>query len=113
MKLTRTEETPPGIKLPKSVLRWVALGLVVRSTIVVIVLLLVIGYTVVFLIPAMRGIPILPKGLFKLAALFIGNERATRLEFVVQKGTETFSLAASAILRRNALALILKALGLT
>jgi uncharacterized protein (TIRG00374 family) len=88
-------------------------AVVIGSTIVVIVLLLVIGYTVVFLIPAMRGIPILPKGLFKFAALFIGNERARRLELVVQKGTETFSLAASQILRRNALALILKTLGLT
>ena len=88
-------------------------AVVIGSTIVVVVLLLVIGYTVVFLIPAFRGIPILPKGLFKFAAIFIGNERARSLEIVVQKGTETFSLAASAILRRDALALILKAVGLT
>src|SRR5437870_9084524 len=40
MKLTRTEETPPGIKLPKSVLRWVALGLVVSSAVVGIITIL-------------------------------------------------------------------------
>ncbi len=85
----------------------------IASTIVVVVLIVVVGYTVVFLIPALRGIPMIPQKVYRFAAFFIGDERARRLEIVVQKGTETFSLAAGAILRKDALTLILEAVGLT
>ncbi len=86
---------------------------VIALTIVLVVFVLVTGYSVFFVIPALRGIPKVPHKLFALAAFFIGGEAAGRLEIVVQKGAETFSLAAAGMLRKDALPLILKAAGLT
>jgi glycosyltransferase 2 family protein len=82
-------------------------------TIVVVVPLLVIGYSVFFVIPALRGIPKIPHRLFAFVAIFIGGERARRLEASVQRGTVAFSLAAGGTLRRDLLPLVLKAVGLT
>jgi glycosyltransferase 2 family protein len=86
---------------------------VLASTILVIVLLLVVGYSVFFLVPAFRGIPRIPRRLFRFAGFFIGWPRAARLEKAVEKGSVNFSLAARAILRREALPTILYALALT
>ncbi len=86
---------------------------VLASTILVIVLLLVVGYSIFFLVPAFRGIPKIPGRLFRFAGLFIGGPRATRLEKAVQEGSVNFSLAARAILSRDALPTILYALVLT
>jgi hypothetical protein len=85
---------------------------VLASTIFVVVLLLVIGYSVFFLVPAFRGIKV-PRKLFRFASLFIGGPRATRLEKAVQEGSVNFSQAARAVLRRDALPTILYALVLT
>jgi glycosyltransferase 2 family protein len=86
---------------------------VLASTILVIVLLLVVGYSIFFLVPAFRGIPRIPGKLFRFAGFFVGWQRATRLEKAVQEGAVNFSLAARAILRRDALPTILYALALT
>ncbi|MDA4128995.1 MAG: flippase-like domain-containing protein [Thaumarchaeota archaeon] len=86
---------------------------VIASTIVVVVLLLVTGYSIFFVIPAIRGIPKIPGKLFRFAAFFIGGPRANQLEKVVQESAVNFSLAARAILKKDALPVILEALGLT
>jgi uncharacterized protein (TIRG00374 family) len=86
---------------------------VIAVSIVGIVSVLVIGYTVFFLIPALRGIPKIPHRLFVVVASIVGDERARRLEVVAQERTRTFSLAAGSILRKDALPLILKTLALT
>jgi uncharacterized protein (TIRG00374 family) len=86
---------------------------VIAVSIVAIVSVLVVGYTVFFLIPALRGIPKIPHRLFVVVASIIGKERARRLEAVAQERTRTFSLAAGSILRKDALPLILKTLVLT
>jgi hypothetical protein len=85
---------------------------VLASTILVVVSLLVVGYTLFFLIPAVRGIKV-PGRLFRFAGRFIGGPRATQLEKAVQEGSVNFSLAARAVLRRDALPTILYALALT
>ncbi len=86
---------------------------VIAGSIVAVVSVLVVGYTVFFLIPALRGIPKIPHRLFAVAATMIGDERARRLEEVAQQRTQTFSLAAGSILRRDALPLVLKTLVLS
>jgi uncharacterized protein (TIRG00374 family) len=86
---------------------------VLASTIVAVVLLLVIGYSIFFLIPALRGVPKIPRRVFSFAAYFIGEARAVQLEKVVREGSENFSLAARAILKKDALPVILMALALT
>ena len=73
----------------------------------------VVGYTVFFLIPAVRGIAKIPHRLFVFAEYFVGHERAKNFEVVAQERARTFSLAAASILRREALPLILKTAGLT
>jgi glycosyltransferase 2 family protein len=85
----------------------------IASTILVVVSLLVVGYSVFFLVPAFRGIPKIPRRLFRFAGLFIGGPRAARLEKTVQEGSVNFSLAARATLKKEALPTILYALGLT
>jgi uncharacterized protein (TIRG00374 family) len=86
---------------------------VLASTILVIVLLLVFVYSIFFLVPAFRGIPKIPERLFRFAGLFIGGPRSTRLERAVQEGSVNFSLAARAILRRDALPTFLLTFALT
>ncbi len=86
---------------------------VIGSTIVVIVFLLVVGYTVFFLVPALRGIPKIPRRLFDFAGIFVGGPRARRFEAVVQASARDFSQASRAVLKKDALPVILKAVGLT
>ncbi len=86
---------------------------VIAVSIVAIVSVLVVGYTVFFLIPALRGIPKIPHRLFAVAASLIGDARARRLEEVAQERTRTFSLAAGSILRKDALPLVFKTLALS
>ncbi len=86
---------------------------VLASTILVIVLVAVIGYSFFFLIPALRGLPKVPEGLVKFFGRFIGAPRAERLAKSVQEGSVNFSLAARAILSRDALPTIFNALILT
>ena len=86
---------------------------VLASTIFAVVLIVVIGYSIFFLIPAIRGIPKVPGRLFRFAGIFIGETRAARLEKTVQMGAVDFSLAAHAILRRDILPTIVYSLVLT
>jgi uncharacterized protein (TIRG00374 family) len=85
---------------------------VIGVSIVAVVFVLVAGYTLLFLLPALRGVAI-PHRIFAFAAHIVGRERARNFEIVAQKSARTFSLAAASILRRDALPLILKSIGLT
>jgi uncharacterized protein (TIRG00374 family) len=86
---------------------------VIAVSIVATVSVLVLGYTVFFLIPALRGIPKIPHRLFAIMASIIGEEKARHLEQVAQERARTFSLAAGSILRKDATPLIFKTLALT
>jgi len=86
---------------------------VIGSTIAAIVIFQLVLYSTVFLIPALRGIPLFPKSFLKIAQYFVGGNRAKTLEERVNKATKTFSLSARSILKHDALPTILKAMLLT
>lgn len=88
-------------------------AVVIGSTIAIVVLLLVVGYSVLFLVPALRGVPRIPGKLISFAAYFIGGARAKRFESVFHEGALDFSLAARQVLRRDALPAVLETLALT
>ena len=52
----------------------------IGSTIAAIVIFQIIFYSIIFLIPALRGIPAFPKPLFKVAEYFVGGSKAKILE---------------------------------
>jgi len=85
----------------------------IGSSIAAIVIFQIIFYSIIFLIPALRGIPAFPKRLFKVAEYFVGGSKAKTLEQRVNHATRTFSLSARSILKQDALPIILKALALT
>ena len=86
---------------------------IIASTIAGIVIFQLIIYTTIFLIPALRGIPLFPKPLFKVAEYFVGGNKAKTLEEKVNRATRTFSLSARSIMKHEALPIILKSLALT
>jgi glycosyltransferase 2 family protein len=85
----------------------------IGSTIAGIVIFQLILYTIIFLIPALRGVPMFPKPLLKVAQYFVGGTRAKSLEDRINNATRTFSVSARSILRHDALPLVLKAFALT
>jgi glycosyltransferase 2 family protein len=86
---------------------------VIGSTIALIVIFQLVLYTTIFLIPALRGIPLFPKPLLKIAQYFVGGTRTKTLEEKVNHATLSFSISARSILRHDALPIVLKALALT
>jgi glycosyltransferase 2 family protein len=86
---------------------------IIGSTIVAIVAFQLIFYTIIFLIPALRGLPVFPSRLFKIAEYFVGGTKAKTLESKINQATKTFSLSARSILKREALPIVLKAAALT
>ncbi|MFI5420567.1 MAG: YbhN family protein, partial [Nitrososphaerales archaeon] len=86
---------------------------IIGSTIVAIVAFQLIFYTIIFLIPALRGLPVFPNRLFKIAEYFVGGTKAKTLESKINQATKTFSLSARSILKREALPIVLKAAALT
>jgi len=85
----------------------------IGSTIATIVIFQLVLYTTIFLIPALRGIPLFPKSFFKVAEYFVGGNKAKTLEERVNRATRTFSVSARSIMRYDALPIILKAFVLT
>ena len=71
----------------------------------VVVILLTAAYTVVFLLPAMRGPLRVPTWMFRVASRLMGRTRARHLMRTFEKGAEGFSVAARAMLRRESLPL--------
>jgi len=84
----------------------------IGSTILIVTLVLVSGYTAIFIIPALRNIKV-PHRLFSVAAFLVGGPKATALYLRAVIGSLNFSLSAHAILTRKNLPLVVKAVGLT
>lgn len=84
----------------------------IGSTIAVIATLLIVGYTLVFIVPALRSLKV-PHHVFSLASLLLGAPRATALYLRAVVGSLNFSLAARAIMNRRTLPVVVKAVGLT
>jgi uncharacterized protein (TIRG00374 family) len=82
------------------------------STIFVISLIVIIGYTILFIIPARRAIKI-PHFVFTIAKYLVGGPKATALYLNAVVGSLNFSVSARAILTRGKLPVALKAVALT
>jgi glycosyltransferase 2 family protein len=87
-------------------------AVVIGSTIAIIATFLIVGYTLVFIVPALRSIKV-PHQVFSLASLVLGAPRATALYLRAVVGSLNFSLAARAIMSRRTLPVVIKAAGLT
>jgi len=87
-------------------------AVVLGSTIAAVALVLIVGYTLVFIIPAKKNIKI-PHLLFRIAEYLVGGPRATALYVRAVVGSLNFSLSAQAILTRGTLPVMLKAVVLT
>jgi putative flippase GtrA len=77
----------------------------------VIAVTLIVGYTLVFIIPALRTFKA-PNRLFTLASFLLGGPRATSLYLRAVVGSLNFSVAARAIINRNTFPVVIKAVGL-
>ena len=84
----------------------------IGSTIAVIAVVLIAGYTVVFIVPALRGIKV-PHGVFTIASFLVGGPRANALYLRAVVGSHNFSVSARAIARKDNLPVVFKAVGLT
>jgi len=94
---------------------WLAFAMgatVIALTIAVIATILIIGYTFVFIVPAIKSIKV-PHRLFTLAAFLVGGPRATNIYLHAVVGSLNFSLAAHEIMNRNTRSMLVKAVGLT
>ena len=87
-------------------------AVVIGSTIAVIATVLVVGYTLVFVVPALKSLKV-PHRVFSLASLLLGAPRARALYVRAVVGSLNFSLAARAIMNRRTLPVVVKAVGLT
>jgi glycosyltransferase 2 family protein len=87
-------------------------ALVLGSTIALIATILIVGYTVVFVIPALKFIKV-PHRVFSVAAYLVGGPRATALYLRAVVGSLNFSIAARAIVSRQTLPVTVKAVVLT
>ena len=82
------------------------------STISVISLVVITGYTILFIIPARRAIKI-PHFVFTIAKYLVGGPKATALYLNAVVGSVNFSVSARAILTRSKIPVALKAVALT
>jgi uncharacterized membrane protein YbhN (UPF0104 family) len=87
-------------------------AVVLGSTIAIIALVVVTGYTIIFIIPAMRTVKI-PHFVFSIAEFLVGGPRATALYLHAVVGSLNFSVSARAILTRGVLPVAVKAVVLT
>jgi putative flippase GtrA len=86
----------------------VALG----SAIFLVATILIVGYTVVFVVPALRGIKV-PHFVFTVSRYLVGGPRADDIYLHAVVGSLNFSLAAREIARRKHLPVAAKAVVLT
>jgi hypothetical protein len=87
-------------------------AVVLGSTMALIALVLITGYTIIFIIPARRAIKV-PHFVFTIAKYLVGGPRATALYLQAVVGSLNFSVSARAILTRGTIPLALKAVVLT
>ena len=84
----------------------------IGSTIALVATILIAGYTIIFVVPALRGIKV-PHGLFTIAAFLVGGPRANALYLRAVVGSLNFSVSVRAIASRDNLSVVFKALCLT
>src|ERR1700693_1871823 len=84
----------------------------IGSTMILVATVLIVGYTVIFIIPAVKGIKV-PHFVFTLSRYLIGGPRANALSLRAVVGSLNFSLSARAIVSRDALPVVVKAVLLT
>ena len=77
-------------------------AVVLGSTIALIAAVLIAGYTIFFMIPALKFIKV-PHRLFSIASFLVGGPRATALYLRAVVGSLNFSLSAREILNRKTL----------
>jgi glycosyltransferase 2 family protein len=87
-------------------------ALAIGSTVAVVAVVMIVGYTVIFVIPALKGIKV-PHGLFSMAAFLVGGPRANDLYLRAVISSLNFSLAARAIMSRENVPVVVKAALLT
>ena len=87
-------------------------AVVIGSSIIVVATVLIVGYTVIFIIPALKGIKV-PRFLFTISKYLIGGPRADDLYLRAVVGSLNFSLSARAIVSRKALPVVVKSVALT
>ena len=87
-------------------------AVVLGSTIFLVATILIVGYTVIFIIPALKGVKV-PHFVFTLSRYLIGGPRANDLYLRAVVGSLNFSLSAREIVRRKNLPVVVKAVGLT
>src|SRR5271169_5920074 len=84
----------------------------IGSTIIVVATVLIVGYTVIFIVPAVKGIKV-PRLLFTVSRYLIGGPRADDLYLRAVVGSLNFALSARAIVSRKALPVVIKSVALT
>jgi len=87
-------------------------AVVLGSTIFLVATVLIVGYTVIFIIPALKGIKV-PHFVFTLSRYLIGGPRADDLYLRAVVGSLNFSVSAREIVRRKYLPVVVQAVGLT
>jgi uncharacterized membrane protein YbhN (UPF0104 family) len=87
-------------------------AVVIGSTIIAVATVLIVGYTVIFIIPALRGVKV-PRFVHTVSRYIIGGPRADDLYLKAVVGSLNFSLSARAIVSRSALPVVVKAVALT
>ncbi|HVC27481.1 MAG TPA: lysylphosphatidylglycerol synthase transmembrane domain-containing protein [Nitrososphaerales archaeon] len=87
-------------------------AVVVGSAIAAIATILIVGYTLIIVVPALRSVKV-PRHVFSIASLLLGAPRATALYLRAVVGSLNFSVAARAIMNRRTLPVVVKAVGLT
>jgi hypothetical protein len=87
-------------------------AVVIGSAIILVATVLIVGYTVIFIIPALKGFKV-PHFVFTLSSYLIGGPRATDLYLRAVVGSLNFSLSARAIVSRSNVPVVVKSVGLT
>ena len=87
-------------------------AVIIGSTIILVATVLIVAYTVIFIIPALRGIKV-PHFVFTLSRYLIGGPKANDLYLRAVVGSLNFSLSARAIVSRSNIPVVVKAVGLT
>ncbi len=101
-----------SLALVAAVIAFLKGAVVIGSTVLVIAVVLIAGYTVLFVIPAVKIIKV-PRRLFSVTAFLVGGPRATAIYLRAVVGSLNFSLSARAIVSRKSLPVVVKAVGLT
>ena len=101
-----------GLGIAGGVYAFLKGAVVLGSTIAVIALVVLTGYTIIFIIPAMRPIKV-PHFVFRIAEFLVGGPRATALYLRAVVGSLNFSVSARAILTRRMIPVVVKAVVLT